>query len=174
MSTEKIIVVKSIAEEFRKELVATANNMQGMSGPSAMEAGVTKVQGLIDDAVKKGGKLEFGENKRKGKQHLNQMIIGNVTKDMDIYHQETFGPVSALIVVNDVEEAIRVANDTEFGLSASIFSKDLSKALQVARRIESGAVHINGKTVHDENSLPHGGTTLIAFTDFRMEKVWIW
>jgi acyl-CoA reductase-like NAD-dependent aldehyde dehydrogenase len=174
MSTEKIIVVKSVAEEFRKVLLATAKNMQGISGPSAMEAGVAKVQGLIDDAVKKGGILEFGENKRKGKQHLHQMIVSNVTKDMDIYHQETFGPVSALIEVDNVEEAIRVANDTEFGLSASVFSKDLSKALQVARRIESGAVHINGMTVHDENSLPHGGIALIALSDFRMEKVWVW
>jgi acyl-CoA reductase-like NAD-dependent aldehyde dehydrogenase len=158
MSTERIIVQKSVAEQFREALLKTAKNMAGMSGPNAMESTVTKVQSLVDDALKKGAKLEFGENKlKRGKQHLNQMLVSNVKPNMDIFHTETFGPVSTLIEVDSVEEAIEVANDTEYGLSASVFSKDLSKAIQVARRIESGAVHINGNTVHDENSLPHGG-----------------
>jgi acyl-CoA reductase-like NAD-dependent aldehyde dehydrogenase len=158
MSTEKIIVVKSVANEFRQALLTAAKSLSDMSGPNVVRPTITKVQALVDDALKKGAKLEFGENKLKsGKQHLDQMIVSNVTSDMDIYHTETFGPVSTLIEVEDVEEAIRVANDTEYGLSASVFSKDLSKAIQVARRIDSGAVHINGMTVHDENSLPHGG-----------------
>jgi len=159
MSTEKIIVMRSIANEFRQVLLTVAKNLTFMSGPNAMEATVTKVQGLVDDAVNKGAKLEFGQNKIKGgnKQHLEQMILSNVNPGMDIYYTETFGPVSTLIEVDSVEEAIRVANDTEYGLSASVFSRDLSKAIQIARRIESGAVHINGMTVHDENSLPHGG-----------------
>lgn len=162
MSTERIIVIKSVADKFRQALLKTAQNMTGMSGPNAMEATVTKVQGLVDDAVKKGAKLEFGDNKLKsGKQHLGQMIVSNVRPDMDIYHTETFGPVSTLIEVDTVEEAIKVANDTEYGLSASVFSRDLSKAIQVARKIDSGAVHINGNTVHDENSLPHGGMSLL-------------
>ena len=165
MSTEKIIVMKSIANEFRQVLLTTAKNMAGMSGPNAMEVTVAKVQDLVDDAVKKGAKLEFGENKIKNgnKQHLEQMIVSNVTAEMDIYNTETFGPVSALIEVDSVEEAIRVANDTEYGLSASVFSKDLSKAIQVAKRIDSGAVHINGMTVHYENSLPHGGMAVDAW-----------
>lgn len=158
MSTEKIIVEKSVANDFRQALLTAAKSLSGISGPNVMEPTVTKVQGLIDDALKKGAKLEFGENKLKsGKQHLDQMIVSNVTSDMDIYYTETFGPVSTLIEVEDVEEAIRVANDTEYGLSASVFSRDLSKAIQVAKRIDSGAVHINSMTVHDENSLPHGG-----------------
>ena len=161
MSTERIIVIKTVADKFRQVLLKTAQNMTGMSGPNAMEATVTKVQGLVEDAVKKGAKLEFGDNKLKsGKQHLSQMIVSNVRPDMDIYHTETFGPVSTLIEVDTVEEAIKVANDTEYGLSASVFSRDLSKAIQVARKIDSGAVHINGNTVHDENSLPHGGMSV--------------
>jgi len=161
MSTERIIVIKTVADKFRQVLLKTAQNMTGMSGPNAMEATVTKVQGLVEDAVKKGAKLEFGDNKLKsGKQHLSQMIVSNVRPDMDIYHTETFGPVSTLIEVDTVEEAIKVANDTEYGLSASVFSRDLSKAIQVAREIDSGAVHINGNTVHDENSLPHGGMSV--------------
>jgi acyl-CoA reductase-like NAD-dependent aldehyde dehydrogenase len=138
--------------------LTAAKNLSGMSGPNVVGSTVTKIQALVDDALKKGAKLEFGENKLKsGKQHLDQMIVSNVNADMDIYHTETFGPVSTLIEVEDAEEAIRVANDTEYGLSASVFSRDLSKAIQVAKRIDSGAVHINIMTVHDENSLPHGG-----------------
>ena len=161
MSTEKIIVIKSVADKFHRALLSAAQSLTGMSGPNAMSSTVSKVQSLVSDALSKGAILEFGQNKlASGKQHLNQMLVGGVTPEMDIYHQETFGPVSTLIEVDDVEEAIRVANDTEYGLSASVFSRDLSKAIQVAKRIESGAVHINGNTVHDENSLPHGGKNL--------------
>ena len=160
MSTEKIIVIKSIAQNFRTALLSAAKAMSGpMSGPNAMSSTVTKVQSLVSDALSKGAVLEFGKNALNGgSQQLHQMLVGKVSSEMDIYHIETFGPVSAVIEVADVEEAIRVANDTEYGLSASVFSRDLSLAIQVAKRIESGAVHINGNTVHDENSLPHGGT----------------
>lgn len=175
MSTERIIVQRSVADKFREALLNAAKNLAGMSGPNAMESTVTKVQSLVDDAIKKGAKLAFGENKLKsGKQHLNQMLVASVTPNMDIYHTETFGPVSTLIEVDTIEEAIQVANDTEYGLSASIFSKDLSKAIQIARRIESGAVHINGNTVHDENSLPHGGLSLLYMANGRMEEIWLW
>src|SRR5436189_4289548 len=105
MSTEKIIVMKSIANEFRQVLLTTAKNMTRISGPNAMESTIKKVQCLVDDALKKGAKLEFGENKLKSgnKQHLDQMIVGNVTADMDIYHTETFGLVSTLIEVDSIE-----------------------------------------------------------------------
>src|SRR5579859_3186810 len=162
MSTEKIIVIKSIAQKFRTALLSAAKTMSGpMSGPNAMSSTITKVQSLVSDALSKGAVLEFGKNELNGgSQQLHPMLVGNVSSDMDIYHIETFGPVSAVIEVGDVEEAIRVANDTEYGLSASVFSRDLSLAIQVAKRIESGAVHINGNTIHDENCLPHGGTNL--------------
>ena len=162
MSTERIIVVKSVAQAFRTALISAATSLAPhMSGPNAMSSTVTKVQSLVTDALSKGARLEFGQNAlSKEPQQLHQMLLGNVTPEMDIYHTETFGPISAVIEVEDVEEAIRTANDTEYGLSAAVFSRDLSLAIQVARRIESGAVHINGNTVHDENSLPHGGEAL--------------
>jgi acyl-CoA reductase-like NAD-dependent aldehyde dehydrogenase len=129
-----------------------------MSGPTTLPSTITKVHSLVSDAMSKGAALEFGSNSLKsGKQHLHQMLLSNVSPNMEIYHQETFGPVSAIIEVDSLEEAIRIANDTEYGLSASVFSKNLSKAIQVAKKIESGAVHINGQTIHDENCLPHGG-----------------
>jgi vanillin dehydrogenase len=76
---------------------------------------------------------------------------------MKLYAEESFGPVVAVIRVNGDEEAIRVANDSPYGLAASVYSKDTARALRVADRIESGICHINGPTVHDEANMPFGG-----------------
>jgi len=77
--------------------------------------------------------------------------------EIDLFYTESFGPTVSVITVKSEDEALDLANDTEYGLSAAIFTKDLGKALKMARQIESGAVHINGMTVHDETALPHGG-----------------
>jgi benzaldehyde dehydrogenase (NAD) len=77
---------------------------------------------------------------------------------MRLYGEESFGPVVCVMRVRGVEEAIRVANDTEYGLSSSVFGRDLTRALAVARRIEASMCHVNGPTVHDEAQMPFGGT----------------
>ena len=84
-------------------------------------------------------------------------LIDNVSDDMTIYQEESFGPVKPIIRVANDEEAVRVANDTEYGLSAAVFSHDISRAMAVAERIESGICHINGPTVSDEAQMPFGG-----------------
>ena len=76
---------------------------------------------------------------------------------MRVYTEETFGPVVSIIEVDSTDEAVAVANDTEYGLSAAVFGKDAAAALDVARRIKSGICHINGATVHDEPQMPFGG-----------------
>jgi len=76
---------------------------------------------------------------------------------MGLYSEESFGPVVGVIRVKDAEEAVAVANDTEYGLSASIFTRNVAKGLEIARRINSGMAHINGPTVHDEAQMPFGG-----------------
>ena len=76
---------------------------------------------------------------------------------MKIYYEESFGPVVCLVEVGDADEAVAVANDTEYGLAAAVFSRDVDAALDVARRIESGICHINSSTVHDEPQMPFGG-----------------
>ena len=76
---------------------------------------------------------------------------------MRIYDEESFGPVISVIRVQGVEEAVRVANDTEYGLSAAVFGRDIGRALAVARRIEAGICHVNSATVHDEAQMPFGG-----------------
>jgi benzaldehyde dehydrogenase (NAD) len=76
---------------------------------------------------------------------------------MRIYGEESFGPVKAVVRVDGVEAAINSANDTEYGLSSAVFGRDVARAMQVAKRIESGICHVNGPTVHDEAQMPFGG-----------------
>ncbi|MBV8912062.1 MAG: aldehyde dehydrogenase family protein, partial [Acetobacteraceae bacterium] len=83
--------------------------------------------------------------------------VDHVTASMAIYREESFGPIVAVIRAKDDEDAIRLANDTEYGLSAAVFSRDISRAMRVANRIKSGICHINGPTVHDEAQMPFGG-----------------
>ena len=76
---------------------------------------------------------------------------------MDIYREETFAPVKGIVRVSGIDEAVAVANDSEFGLSSAVFGRDLARAWDVAGRIESGMCHVNGPTVHDEPQMPFGG-----------------
>ena len=110
---------------------------------------------LIDDALAKGARLVCG-----GKADSTLMpatLLDRVTPAMRIYNEETFGPVKAIVRVRSTEEAIACANDNEYGLSAAVFGRDIARAMQVARRIDSGICHVNGPTVHDEAQMPFGG-----------------
>ena len=110
---------------------------------------------LIDDAVAKGAKLVCG-----GKADSTLMpatLLDHVTPAMRIYGEETFGPVKCIVRVKGLEEAVARANDNEYGLSAAVFGRDIARAFQVARKIDSGICHVNGPTVHDEAQMPFGG-----------------
>ena len=113
------------------------------------------MDGLIADAVAKGAKLVAG-GKRTGTV-VEATVIDHVTPEMRIYKRESFGPVKPVIRVKGEDEAIRIANDTEYGLSASVYTRDIRRGLAVAARIESGICHINGPTVGDEAQMPFGG-----------------
>jgi acyl-CoA reductase-like NAD-dependent aldehyde dehydrogenase len=119
---------------------------------------------LIADAVEKGAKLVAG-GKRKGT-IVEATLLDHVTPQMKIYREESFGPVKPIIRVAGAEEAIRVANDTEYGLSAAVFSQDIKRAMAVARRIETGICHINGPTVADEAHMPFGGMKASGYGRF--------
>jgi benzaldehyde dehydrogenase (NAD) len=110
---------------------------------------------LIDDARSKGADVLAG-----GDAHGNVIsptVLANVTPEMRIYAEESFGPVVTIVPVDGDEEAVRVANDTEYGLAAAVFGEDVDHALEIARRIESGICHVNSSTVHDEPQMPFGG-----------------
>ena len=88
---------------------------------------------------------------------MEATVLDGVTSTMRIYEEECFGPVVAVVRVRGAEEAIRIANDTEYGLSSAVFGRDVARALDVAQRIDAGICHINGPTVHDEAQMPFGG-----------------
>ncbi|MGO4852808.1 aldehyde dehydrogenase [Phaeovulum sp. W22_SRMD_FR3] len=162
MSTERIIVDDSIADAFVEKLAARASALpygnprdKVVLGSLVSPEAADKMEALIADATSKGAKLIAG-GQRNGAIHAATLLDG-VTPDMRIYGEESFGPVKSIIRVSGDDEAIRVANDTEYGLSAAVFSQDIKRALSAANRIESGICHINGPTVGDEPQMPFGG-----------------
>lgn len=172
MSTERIIVDNAVADAFVAKLGERAKALplgDPRKGPVVLGSVVdmTTVQrcnALIDDALAKGAKLVCG-----GKSDSTLMqatVLDHVTAEMDIYREESFGPVKPVVRVNGVEEAVACANDNEFGLSSAVFSRDVAKAWNVAARIESGICHVNGPTVHDEGQMPFGGVKSSGYGRF--------
>jgi len=164
MSTERFVVDESVADEFVQKFAARSaelvsgdpmTNPACIVGPMIRPESGTRINGLIDDALAKGAELVVG-GKADGAA-MPATIIDKVRPDMTIYDQETFGPITTVVRVNGVEEAVQVANDTEYGLAAAVFGKDSTRALQVATRIEAGHVHVNGATVQNEAQAPYGG-----------------
>jgi vanillin dehydrogenase len=163
MSTERIVVDRHVADEFAAKLAARAGALKvgdpsdpsTQIGPLINADALDRVTELVEDAVDKGAVLLTG-GEADGLVYQPTVVRG-VTSEMRIYREESFGPSVSIIEVDGAEEAIRVANDTEYGLSASIFSRDVERAEQLARRIQSGICHINDATVHDEPQAPFGG-----------------
>lgn len=163
MSTERLVVDRRIADAFVDRLAAKATKLplgDPRKGPvvlgSVVDAStVERCNALIDDALAKGAKLVCG-----GKAEntlFPATLLDHVTPAMRIYHEESFGPVKPVVRVDGVEEAVRVANDNPYGLSAAVFGRDIARAWEVANRIDSGICHVNGPTVHDEAQMPFGG-----------------
>jgi acyl-CoA reductase-like NAD-dependent aldehyde dehydrogenase/ABC-type branched-subunit amino acid transport system ATPase component len=164
MSTERLIVDNKIADAFIDKFVGKVSKLP-LGDPRKPEPvvlgsviGMSTVEhcnALIDDALAKGARLLCGG---KAKDTLMPAtVLDRVTREMRIYHEETFGPVKCIVRVNGVDEAVACANDNEYGLSAAVFGGDIARAMNVARRIESGICHVNGPTVHDEAQMPFGG-----------------
>ena len=123
-----------------------------------------RIQALINDAVSKGAKVVAGG--RSEGTLMSATVIDGVNSSMRIYGEESFGPVVCVVRVNGADEAVRVANDTEYGLSAAVFGRDIARALEVAKRIDSGICHVNGPTVHDEAQMPFGGVKASGYGRF--------
>jgi acyl-CoA reductase-like NAD-dependent aldehyde dehydrogenase len=110
---------------------------------------------MVEDAVSKGAKLVAG-GKREGS-IMEATVLDHVKPDMQLYYEESFGPVASVIRASGDDALVDIANDTEYGLAAAVFSQDINRAMSVAQRIQSGIVHINGSTVADEPQIPFGG-----------------
>lgn len=160
MSTERIIVHEKVVDEFEKHfLAAVASYAPEDAAPGVLvsKAGVEKNRLLLRDAVLKGATILHGDANNGLDCTMRPVIVKGTNKDMDLFYTESFGPTVSLMVVKTEAEALELANDTEYGLSAAVFTQNLATGLRFAKEIESGAVHINHMTIHDETALPHGG-----------------
>ncbi|MGX8013030.1 aldehyde dehydrogenase [Mesorhizobium sp. ORM8.1] len=184
MSTERLIVDEEVADEFVAKLAARASQLPAgdprghvVLGSLISSQAADKMEELVADATAKGAKLVAG-GKRTGTV-VEATLLDHVTPAMRVYAEESFGPVKPVIRVKGEEEAVRVANDTEYGLSSAVFSRDIRRAFAVAARIQAGICHINGPTVGDEAQMPFGGVkgsgygrfggkaSIAEFTDLR-------
>ena len=173
MSTERIIVVDAIADAFAAkfgEKVATLGVGDPREGKAPLGAVVDRktvdhCRSLIDDALAKGAKLLTG-----GETTQNVLmpahVVDKVTPDMKLFRDESFGPVVGIVRARDEAHAIALANDSEYGLSAAVFTRDTARGLRVARAIRSGICHVNGPTVHDEPQMPFGGVGASGYGRF--------
>jgi acyl-CoA reductase-like NAD-dependent aldehyde dehydrogenase len=172
MSTERIIVVEPIAAEFVKRFATKAQSMttgdpragKNPLGAVIDQKTVKHVNALIKDAVDKGAKVVAGGNAESVL--MPATVIDGVSATMKLYRDESFGPVVAVIRARDEADAIRLANDSDYGLSAAVFTRDSARGLRVARQIRSGMCHVNGPTVHDEAQMPFGGVGASGYGRF--------
>ncbi len=187
MSTERIIVVDAIADSFiakfktKVESMKTGDPRVGNTPLGAVVdlKTVTHIDGLVKDALDAGAR-QINGGQAKGVL-MPAAVIDGVTPAMKLFREESFGPVVAVIRARHEAHAIELANDTEYGLSASIFTRDTARGLRVSRQIKSGICHINGPTVHDEAQMPFGGVKASGYgrfggkagIDFFTELRWI-
>lgn len=171
MSTERIIVDQSIADEFVEKLAARASALPAgnprekvVLGALVTPEAAEKMDAIIADAVSKGGKIVAGGTR--DNTVVSATLIDHAAPGMKIYEEESFGPVKPVIRVNGEAEAVRVANDTEYGLSSAVFSRDIGRAMRVAGQIQSGICHIKGPTVSDEPQMPFGGVKASGYGRF--------
>ncbi|MFC3457992.1 aldehyde dehydrogenase [Massilia haematophila] len=161
MSADRILVASQVADEFTRKLAAKTATLKaarsdaplaGMVDPAA----ASRVDAMLQDARKRGATVTQSQEGVDGNV-MQPAIVDKVTPEMLVYQEESFGPIVSIIRFESDEEAIRLANDSEYGLSSAVFSRDIGRAMAVAQRIESGICHINGPTVHDEAQMPFGG-----------------
>lgn len=163
MSTERIIIENSIADEFTEKLKQIALGLPTgdptdpnvFVGPLINQRAVDKVHEHVQEAIAGGAELVAGGTY--DQLVYKPTVVLDVTPDMKLYTEQTFGPVAPIVVVKDAEEALKVANNSKYGLSSGILTNDFTRALDIAMRLETGMVHIGDQTVNDEPQVPFGG-----------------
>ena len=173
MSTERIIVVESVADEFAAKFKAKVETMPAgdpAKGNTPLGAVVNtdtveKCRALVEDAVANGAELLVG-----GDTTMNVVmpahLVDKVTPDMKLFRDESFGPVVGIARARDEAHAIELANDTQYGLSSAVFTRDTARGLKVARQIQAGICHVNASTVSDEPQMPFGGMKASGYGRF--------
>ncbi len=165
IAAKRFIVVESVADAFEQKFVANTAKMKvgdplehdTKIGPVAREDLRDTLDEMVQQSIQMGAKVLIGGKTREGKGYFYEpTILTNVTPDMPVFSDETFGPAAAVIRVRDAEQAIELANDSKFGLSSNLWTRNIDRARELATRIEAGGVFINGMTASDPR-LPFGG-----------------
>ena len=172
MSTDRAIVHEKVADEFAAKLakrVAALPSGDPRQGEFVLASVVGKptverVQHLVGDAVKSGAKVLVG-GEASGT-IMKGIVVDHVTPSMTLWREESFGPQVSITRVKSADEALALANDTEYGLSAAIFTKDIARGIELAKRIDTGICHINSPTVQDEAQMPFGGVKASGYGRF--------
>lgn len=166
MSTDLVLVAKEVKQELCLLLQERLVDFSKHHVTKLISvAGDKKIEALVQDATAKGAGIRTaapkpGSLKQNGIGHDRQQyatIIEDVTPEMDFWTQESFGPLLGVVVCEGLDDAISRVNACPYGLSAAIFSEASLDVLNSAKKLNAGAVHVNGATVHDEATLPHGG-----------------
>lgn len=165
VASKRFFVGKNIAKDFIELFIKKASQLKVGDptlietdiGPLSSKNSLETISGIVEDARKNGAEILLGGSEIDRNGYFYQpTILTNVKPNMRIAKEETFGPVAPITIVENESEAVRLANDTEFGLGASIWTKDLAKAEKISRRIESGIVSVNNVVISDPR-IPFGG-----------------
>ncbi|KAK7204976.1 aldehyde dehydrogenase domain-containing protein [Myxozyma melibiosi] len=159
MSTERVFVQSSVYDKLIDQIKITAKQLEPAFGgyPQAAERYAKRINGMVRNAVNEGAELVHGNLDLLTGTTLTPTVLTNVNPKSEIYTDETFGPTVYIQKMDTVQEMIDATNASDYGLTAGLWTKDMVRGLKIARQIDSGAVHINGMTVHDGPTLPHGG-----------------
>ncbi|MEV5477018.1 aldehyde dehydrogenase family protein [Streptomyces sp. NPDC052207] len=163
ISTERIIADRTIAAEFTRRLATLATTLtygdgrdpHTMLGPLVGPDSIRRLSDLVQEAVADGARLLTGGTA--DGPCFAPTVLADVTANMRAWREESFGPIAGVAVADGPEEALRMANDSDYGLSAAIFTRNIPLALDLAKRIDVGMCHINGTTLDDEPQMPFGG-----------------
>jgi acyl-CoA reductase-like NAD-dependent aldehyde dehydrogenase len=163
MSTRRILVDRSVADEFVGSLVAKTALLKAgnpaepdtIIGPLITRQAAELARDRIAEAVRRGARVLAGGDVDGCL--MQATLVADVPDDSDLAREETFAPVASITVVEGVDEAVQRANDTRYGLAAGVITSDHDRGVAVARRLDTGIVHVNDQTVHDEPQMPFGG-----------------
>ncbi len=149
--------VKKVIAEVKKWKVGSINDEKTQIGPLVNEDALVKVLTLIDDAMAKGANMVYGKKMKPHTLLMSPVVLTDVTTRMRIAWEETFGPAISIVKVKSFDEAIEIANASEYGLDSSVFTQDVDEAMYAATHLESGTVQINAAPAHGLGNFPFGG-----------------
>jgi acyl-CoA reductase-like NAD-dependent aldehyde dehydrogenase len=164
MSADRVLVHRSLADEFAARLAEKAKGLPGgdptdphtVIGPLINAGAAQRVSGLVDEAANDGARVLAGGGSPDGA-HYPATVLADVTPGMRIHTEEIFGPVCTVLTVDDEDQAVAIANDSPYGLTAGVLTRDVNRGFAVARRLRTGIAHVNDQSVDDDPTAPFGG-----------------